>query len=210
MAKPLRPPRGTSWRGAMSSGSQLSCAGSAARLTSASSYGSIRGHEPAARPHPRRHPPREPPQLPAEGGARLRRPTGTRYPEMDDRVNRLANALLADGVGHGDRILWLGQNCHRVLEGLLAAAKIGARLLSGELAPDRRGADVRHRRRRRARRHLAGGGDRRRRAGGARQRDVEGPVAAARRRRRRQLRGVSRRAARPTTRASTSTRPTRC
>jgi long-chain acyl-CoA synthetase len=48
------------------------------------------------------------------------------YPEMDDRVNRLANALLADGLGRGDRILWLGQNCHRVLEGLLAAAKIGA------------------------------------------------------------------------------------
>ena len=48
------------------------------------------------------------------------------YPEMDDRVNRLANAMLADGVGRGDRILWLGQNCHRVLEGLLAAAKIGA------------------------------------------------------------------------------------
>ena len=41
-------------------------------------------------------------------------------------MNRLANALLADGVGHGDRMLWLGQNCHRVLEGLLAAAKLGA------------------------------------------------------------------------------------
>src|SRR5947199_10201873 len=47
------------------------------------------------------------------------------YPEMDDRVNRLANALVADGFGEGDRILWLGQNCHRVLEGLLAAAKVG-------------------------------------------------------------------------------------
>ena len=48
------------------------------------------------------------------------------YPEMDDRVNRLANALYAAGVGPGERILWLGQNCHRVLEGLLAAAKLGA------------------------------------------------------------------------------------
>src|SRR5947207_4065311 len=47
------------------------------------------------------------------------------YPEMDDRVNQLANALLAEGFGTGERILWLGQNCHRVLEGLLAAAKIG-------------------------------------------------------------------------------------
>ncbi len=48
-----------------------------------------------------------------------------RFPEMDDRVNRLANALAADGFVRGDRILWLGQNCHRVLEGLLAAAKLG-------------------------------------------------------------------------------------
>ena len=47
------------------------------------------------------------------------------FPEMDDRVNRLANALLTEGFGRGDRILWLGQNCHRVLEGLLAAAKVG-------------------------------------------------------------------------------------
>lgn len=47
------------------------------------------------------------------------------YPEMDERVNRLANALAAAGFGAGDRILWLGQNCHRVLECLLAAAKLG-------------------------------------------------------------------------------------
>jgi acyl-CoA synthetase (AMP-forming)/AMP-acid ligase II len=45
--------------------------------------------------------------------------------EMDDRVNRLANALEEEGLATGDRILWLGQNCHRVLEGLLAAAKVG-------------------------------------------------------------------------------------
>ena len=30
------------------------------------------------------------------------------------------------GVGEGDRVLWLGQNSFRVLEGLLAAAKLGA------------------------------------------------------------------------------------
>lgn len=47
------------------------------------------------------------------------------YPELDERVNRLANALRRDGFAAGDRILWLGQNCHRVLEGLLAAAKLG-------------------------------------------------------------------------------------
>jgi len=48
------------------------------------------------------------------------------YATLDERVNRLANALRADGVGPGDRVLWLGQNCHRLLEGLLAAAKVGA------------------------------------------------------------------------------------
>lgn len=48
------------------------------------------------------------------------------YPEFDDRVNRLAGSLAREGVGTGDRILWLGQNCHRVLELLLAAAKLGA------------------------------------------------------------------------------------
>ena len=48
------------------------------------------------------------------------------FPEMDDRVNRLANGLQHAGVGTGDRILWLGQNCHRLLEAMLAAAKLGA------------------------------------------------------------------------------------
>jgi acyl-CoA synthetase (AMP-forming)/AMP-acid ligase II len=49
-----------------------------------------------------------------------------RYPELDERVNRLANALAAAEVGSGDIVLWLGQNCHRVIEGWLACAKIGA------------------------------------------------------------------------------------
>lgn len=48
------------------------------------------------------------------------------YPELHERTSRLANALLADGVGTGGRVLWLGQNCHRVIEGLLACATIGA------------------------------------------------------------------------------------
>src|SRR3954452_16349003 len=49
------------------------------------------------------------------------------WPEFDDRVNQLANALRDEaGVGEGDRILWLGQNSFRVLEGLLASAKVGA------------------------------------------------------------------------------------
>jgi long-chain acyl-CoA synthetase len=48
------------------------------------------------------------------------------YEALDVRVNRLAHALAARGIGAGDRLLWLGQNCHRLLEGLLAAAKLGA------------------------------------------------------------------------------------
>ncbi len=55
-----------------------------------------------------------------DGGLRLT------YPELDDGVNRLAIALHARGVGEGDRILWIGQNSCRILEGLLAAAKLGA------------------------------------------------------------------------------------
>ncbi len=50
------------------------------------------------------------------------------YPELDERVNRLAHALEADGVVAGDRVLWLGQNCHRLFESLLASAKLGASL----------------------------------------------------------------------------------
>ena len=47
------------------------------------------------------------------------------WPQFDDRVNQLANALLSSGFEPGDRILWLGQNSFRVLEGLCAAAKVG-------------------------------------------------------------------------------------
>jgi long-chain acyl-CoA synthetase len=48
------------------------------------------------------------------------------YPELDRRVNRWADVLRARGVSRGERVLWLGQNCHRLLESLLAAAKLGA------------------------------------------------------------------------------------
>jgi long-chain acyl-CoA synthetase len=47
------------------------------------------------------------------------------YPQLDDRVNRLASWLRAQGFVDGDRILWLGQNCHRLFECLFAAAKLG-------------------------------------------------------------------------------------
>lgn len=48
------------------------------------------------------------------------------YPELDDRVNRLTKALAADGTGNGDRVLWLGRNSFRILELLLACARLGA------------------------------------------------------------------------------------
>ena len=48
------------------------------------------------------------------------------YDDIRGRVERLANALEDLGVGPGDRVLWLGQNSHRILEGILAASRIGA------------------------------------------------------------------------------------
>jgi long-chain acyl-CoA synthetase len=50
------------------------------------------------------------------------------WPELDHRVDRLADALTASGFGPGDRILWLGQNSFRLLEALLAAARCGGSL----------------------------------------------------------------------------------
>ncbi len=48
------------------------------------------------------------------------------YPAFAVRVDRLAGALIGAGLGSGDRILWLGQNSFRILELILAAAKLGA------------------------------------------------------------------------------------
>ncbi|GAA3195949.1 AMP-binding protein [Actinocorallia longicatena] len=48
------------------------------------------------------------------------------YPELDARVDRLANALAGAGVEKGDRVLWLGQNSFRILELLLASGRLGA------------------------------------------------------------------------------------
>ena len=48
------------------------------------------------------------------------------FAELDARVNRLATALAAEGIGRGDHLLWLGQNSSRIYELLLAAAKLGA------------------------------------------------------------------------------------
>lgn len=53
------------------------------------------------------------------------------WPQLDERTNRLANALTEAGVGPGDRILWLGQNSFRIWELLGAAAKTGAMVCPG-------------------------------------------------------------------------------
>ncbi|MGD1241380.1 AMP-binding protein [Mycobacterium paraseoulense] len=48
------------------------------------------------------------------------------YRQLRERVDRLAGCLKNAGVGEGDRLLWLGQNCHRLLELILASARLGA------------------------------------------------------------------------------------
>jgi len=48
------------------------------------------------------------------------------YAQTNDRVNRLANALVKLGVRKGDRIGILQVNCHQYIESYYAAAKLGA------------------------------------------------------------------------------------
>ncbi|MBC2592368.1 AMP-binding protein [Rhodococcus aetherivorans] len=54
--------------------------------------------------------------------------TSHTYADFVRRAELLATELAADGVGRGDRLLWLGQNCHRLLETLAAASMLGASL----------------------------------------------------------------------------------
>ena len=42
------------------------------------------------------------------------------YAQLHERAGRLAAGFAARGVGAGDRVLWLGQNSGKVLEGILA------------------------------------------------------------------------------------------
>ncbi|HEY2096650.1 MAG TPA: AMP-binding protein, partial [Pseudonocardia sp.] len=48
------------------------------------------------------------------------------WSELDRRVGALAAVLASRGLAPGERLLWLGQNCHRLLEALFAAARLGA------------------------------------------------------------------------------------
>ena len=51
------------------------------------------------------------------------------YGELDERSSRLAQALLAGGVGRGTRVAYLDRSAPEVIELLFAAAKIGAVLV---------------------------------------------------------------------------------
>ena len=73
----------------------------------------------------------------------------SRYAELDERSNRLAQALLAAGAGPGSRVAYLDRSAPEVVELLFAASKIGAVTVPLELA---------------ARAARAGGGRRRRAA----------------------------------------------
>ncbi len=60
------------------------------------------------------------------------------YAQYGERVNRLSNALLSLGASKGDRIAYLGYNCHRLLEAFYGVPQIGAVLepLNIRLVPD--------------------------------------------------------------------------
>lgn len=51
------------------------------------------------------------------------------YLEFDRRVNQLSDGLLKMGVTKGDRISYLGYNCHQLLEAFFGVPRIGAILL---------------------------------------------------------------------------------
>jgi len=51
------------------------------------------------------------------------------YGEYGERVNRLSNGLLKLGIQKGDRVSYLGYNCHRLLEAFYGIPQIGAILL---------------------------------------------------------------------------------
>src|SRR4030081_3104525 len=67
------------------------------------------------REHARSHP-----EKPAVVDRDFGRNVRLTYAELDERADKLWRALAAAGVGPGDRVLWLGQNSFRVLEGLTA------------------------------------------------------------------------------------------
>ena len=61
------------------------------------------------------------------------------YAQLDERSNRLAQALLGSGIDRGARVAYLGRSAPEVIELLLAASKIGAVIvpLNWRLSPRR-------------------------------------------------------------------------
>jgi fatty-acyl-CoA synthase len=51
------------------------------------------------------------------------------YREYGERANRLSNALIKLGIKRGERVAWLGYNCHRLLEAYYGVVQMGAVLL---------------------------------------------------------------------------------
>ena len=51
------------------------------------------------------------------------------YKEYGERANRLSNALSSLGVNRGERVAWLGYNCHKLLEAYYGVVQMGAVLL---------------------------------------------------------------------------------
>src|SRR5919201_1557674 len=75
------------------------------------------------------------------------------YAQLDERSSRLAQALLAAGIGAGSRVAYLGRTAPEVIELLFAVSKIGAvivplnwRLSPRELAGVLENAQPAHRR----------------------------------------------------------------
>jgi fatty-acyl-CoA synthase len=64
------------------------------------------------------------------------------YAELAGRIRRLAGGLTSLGVGHGDRVAWVGPNHPAFLEAFFACGLIGAALapVNHRLPPDRIGA----------------------------------------------------------------------
>src|SRR5262249_14956209 len=51
------------------------------------------------------------------------------YREYSRRANQLSNTLTGLGVAPGERVAWLGYNCHRLLEAYYGVVQMGAVLL---------------------------------------------------------------------------------
>src|SRR3974390_215369 len=51
------------------------------------------------------------------------------FAQLDETVNRAANAIAARGVGYGDRIALLSHNCHAFVVVRFALARLGAVLV---------------------------------------------------------------------------------